>query len=54
MKKLSLIKVTSFFLITLFFILFSGKQLIAQTDTYDKVVLEMQKDYKIKKVKIVK
>ncbi|MCD4793950.1 MAG: hypothetical protein K8R54_11990 [Bacteroidales bacterium] len=54
MKKLSLIKVTSFFLITLFFISFSGKQLVAQTDTYDKVVLEMQKDDKIKKVKIGK
>lgn len=51
MKKLSFIRITLFVLITLFFISFSGKKLIAQTDTYDEVVIEMQKDDKIKEVK---
>ena len=51
MKKLSFVRITLFVLISLFFISFSGKKLVAQTDTYDEVIIEMQKDDKIKEVK---
>ena len=54
MTKQSLIRNIVFIIISIFFISTAEKKLAAQTDNYDEVVIEMQKEDKVKQVKIGK
>ena len=54
MKKKSLIRIILFVIFASFFISFTGKKLAGQTTAYDEVIIEMQKDDKVKQVKIGK